>query len=1041
MLKRSLALGALMAFVITGQAWAAVTETLADKVLTFNSDAAGSTPALQASTTDNNVSRNFSEMKFTGNWTHTTDRNIFFSRKEDSNSSNPSDIVPELTLNGGKIDFTGQTIFKANGGTDGSVVFQAWDAKLTVNATTINLKNFCNAFIAQGNSSLTVIASDIYVESNTTSNIISGQAFKNNASEPVITIDTGNLTIKAKDALSAISAKDGYYNGTSGVPMGGVVKIIADGKIDIESKIGILAQNGVSEDKRATVTVEADELNIQSSEAAIKASSKAFIDVQADDIDLTAPTAVLVTGFNTGVQINATTANLNGAVNVQHGSLTVNSGSYLDINATDDYALNVHFDKANGTVNAETINITATGNLAGDAHKSHAVYVYSNGVLGVNGFNELNVNTYNKSSDAAEGGSGIITNNGGNITIIGNTEAVANVYAEGRAAVVAMGGSPGSGQSSKTSIVEINVDNLNLSAKTIENSAVRKNSVLAVQNDSEDHGGASVVITTKNLSIENLGTAESVNAIGVQGASATDAVLTINADTANIKGAIKVDGGTLNMTNIGKLVLHGLKPDSDAAIKVNGGILQVNANGKEALAIEGAEAGNTYNVVSGVGAETVLWTDESLAYDRTTMVATSNHDTNKKLYTVKYESFNDVSEVTDEIKDQFVAAVGGKEELAVPMLVAASTGQGTVMEETAPGAKEFLAAVSSDAEMPKETKAAVINSAAKLAEAGGNAGTAVSVANNVAGVTTGRMSFGGRGHGGHKGGHGVGMFEEGSGAAVWAQYMHGKDDATDMPMDGGATSYESEYDGIVVGVDFKKVGKFQSGIAFNYGEGDSNGFGSGIKTSSEYDFWGVGYYGNIRNEDTNFIFDVNYAKSDSDVTQDNPAASAAIEASPGTTTWSAGVKVEKLYQNNNVQIVPYTGLRYMSIDTDEYQSNVAGKALFNYAPERQDIWLLPLGVTIKQEVVNDNGWVVTPKVDLSYIWAFGDTDSNMSVSIPGIAASNDTLGFTVMDDGSFLGLVGVEAKLDDWTFGVSYSYQKGDYAESKKWFVDAKYSF
>jgi len=271
--------------------------------------------------------------------------------------------------------------------------------------------------------------------------------------------------------------------------------------------------------------------------------------------------------------------------------------------------------------------------------------------------------------------------------------------------------------------------------------------------------------------------------------------------------------------------------------------------------------------------------------------------------------------------------------------------------------------------------------------------------------------------------------------------MHGKDDATDMPMDGGATSYESEYDGIVVGVDFKKVGKFQSGIAFNYGEGDSNGFGSGIKTSSEYDFWGVGYYGNIRNEDTNFIFDVNYAKSDSDVTQNNPAAREAIEASPETTTWSAGVKVEKLYQNNNVQIVPYTGLRYMSIDTDEYQSNIGGDTLFNYAPERQDIWLLPLGVTIKQEVVNDNGWVVTPKVDLSYIWAFGDTDSNMSVSIPGIAASNDTLGFTVMDDGSFLGLVGVEAKLDDWTFGVSYSYQKGDYAESKKWFVDAKYSF
>ena len=513
-----------------------------------------------------------------------------------------------------------------------------------------------------------------------------------------------------------------------------------------------------------------------------------------------------------------------------------------------------------------------------------------------------------------------------------------------------------------------------------------------------------------------------------------NSVVDISAAAANINGTMVVDGtSTLDLSNVKDLVLVGLEVDNtDAAVQVaEGGVLNVNTSGT--LAIDQAEVG-TYKVVDGVG-NNVMWANENLAYDRTALFAEGTVADN--IYSVTYTT---ADKMTDEQKEtagkEYIAATGG-EELAVPDLVGSAAGAGSIMENTAPGAKEFLAAVSSNPNMLKETKAAVINSAAQLAEAGGNAGTAASVANNVSSVTTGRMSF----NGDNKGGHGVGLFEEGSGAAVWAQYMHGKDDATDMPMDGGATSYESEYDGIVVGVDFKKVGKFQSGIAFNYGEGDSTGFTSAAKTQSDYDFWGIGYYGNIRNEDTNFIFDVNYAKSDSDVTQNNAGASAAIEASPETTTWSAGVKVEKLYQNNNVQIVPYTGLRYMSSDTKEYQSNVGGDTLFNYAPERQDIWLLPLGVTIKQEVVNDNGWVVTPKVDLSYIWAFGDTDSNMSVSIPGIAASNDTLGFTVMDDGSFLGLVGVEAKLDDWTFGVSYSYQKGDYAESKKWFVDAKYSF
>ena len=322
----------------------------------------------------------------------------------------------------------------------------------------------------------------------------------------------------------------------------------------------------------------------------------------------------------------------------------------------------------------------------------------------------------------------------------------------------------------------------------------------------------------------------------------------------------------------------------------------------------------------------------------------------------------------------------------------------------------------------------------KMAEAGGNSATAANVVNNVTNVTGQRMSFT-SGNNGNKGGHGVGLLEEGSGAAIWAQYVHGKDSVEDMPSEAGASSYEGQYNGIVMGVDFKKVGKFQSGIAFNYGEGDTNSVNTTSPTRSDYDFWGVGYYGNIRNADSNVIFDIGYAKTDSDVTSN--VLGTTFEASPETTTWTAGVKVEKLYQNNNVQIVPYTGLRYMSIDPDDYSTKCGA---LSYNLERQDIWMLPVGVSIKQEIVNPNGWVVTPKVDLSYIWAFGDTDSSMETNTV-FGSDNRPIGYDVMDDGSWMGLVGVEAAMDDWTFGVSYSYQKGDHSESKKWYVDAKYSF
>ncbi|MBQ3114233.1 MAG: autotransporter outer membrane beta-barrel domain-containing protein [Phascolarctobacterium sp.] len=327
-----------------------------------------------------------------------------------------------------------------------------------------------------------------------------------------------------------------------------------------------------------------------------------------------------------------------------------------------------------------------------------------------------------------------------------------------------------------------------------------------------------------------------------------------------------------------------------------------------------------------------------------------------------------------------------------------------------------------------------LNAVQKMGEAGGNSATAANIVKNVTGVTNDRLSFNCGHSAPHKGGHGVGLFEEGSGADIWVEYVHGKDEVEDMPSTAGASSYEGQYNGIVMGVDFKKVGKFQSGIAFNYGEGDTNSVGSATRTHSDYDFWGVGYYGNIHNDDSNVIFDINYAQTDSDVTQSNPFTSS-LEASPETTTWSAGVKLEKLYQNENVQIVPYTGLRYMSIDSDDYATKGGG---FMYNMDRQDIWLLPLGVSIRQEVANDNGWTVSPRVDLSYIWAFGDTNSNMEVkSGNGITP----IGYDVMDDGSFLGLVGIEAHKGQWGYGVAYSYQKGDHSESKKWYVDVNYSF
>ncbi|MBQ9764164.1 MAG: autotransporter outer membrane beta-barrel domain-containing protein [Phascolarctobacterium sp.] len=489
----------------------------------------------------------------------------------------------------------------------------------------------------------------------------------------------------------------------------------------------------------------------------------------------------------------------------------------------------------------------------------------------------------------------------------------------------------------------------------------------------------------------------------------------VTANTVDLPQGTLTLNGTNNVENviIGEKVTN-VKVDSAAleeGYSLQGsGNLEVKGSDTK-LTITGINVG-TYNIASGYATNEL----EKIAIDNESSLLKAEYVKEGNGYKV-------------------VVSANDSDKIATNLGVTENTGNFVkdIITDGNEEAKEFLDKLIENGAGNNAVISDTLNAVQKMGEAGGNSATAASIVKNVTGVTNDRLSFNCGHSAPHKGGHGVGLFEEGSGADIWVEYVHGKDEVEDMPSTAGASSYEGQYNGLVMGVDFKKVGKFQSGIAFNYGEGDTNSVGSAVRTHSDYDFWGVGYYGNIHNDDSNIIFDINYAQTESDVTQSSGAGT--LEANPETTTWSAGVKLEKLYQNENVQIVPYTGLRYMSIDSDDYATKGGG---FMYNMERQNIWMLPVGVSIRQEIQNDNGWTVSPRVDLSYIWAFGDTNSNMEVKVGnGITP----IGYDVMDDGSFLGLVGIEAHKGQWGYGIAYSYQKGDHSESKKWYVDVNYSF
>ena len=472
----------------------------------------------------------------------------------------------------------------------------------------------------------------------------------------------------------------------------------------------------------------------------------------------------------------------------------------------------------------------------------------------------------------------------------------------------------------------------------------------------------------------------------------------INAEAGSVT---KVEG--LN-NNTALIDATGTKVTVDGSAKLD--ITALAANGTEYKVI--STDGNT---AAEDKADDTFWTDSSLLYDRTAGYAHGEGQAEGN-YNVVYEEITDAN--VDEATDDFVDAIGDNGEEIRNNI------EGLLKDprNTFSGFDKFMEDASTSGNYADVGKMAMIG------EAAGVTSNTIDVAGDMADNSVLRLSF--------TQDDITGEPKVNEDGAIWAKYIHNKHDLDGMASSFGSVDSSSDFDGATIGVDFAKKGKVQSGIAFSYGSGDSHGMG----INNDFDMWGVSLYGNVKNDDTNVIADIGFSESDNELT--GTAMGKDIKADRDVSAFTVGVRAEKLYTNGSTQIVPYTGLRYYNVDPDSYTAYYDGQKFGEYDADRQNIWTLPVGVSLRNETVTENGWRLTPKVDVAYIWAFGDTDNSFDLNT---GSGVDTLDYTVMDSGSWLGSVGFEAGKDDWAFGVGYSYQKGSHEEANKWFVNVEYSF
>ena len=263
---------------------------------------------------------------------------------------------------------------------------------------------------------------------------------------------------------------------------------------------------------------------------------------------------------------------------------------------------------------------------------------------------------------------------------------------------------------------------------------------------------------------------------------------------------------------------------------------------------------------------------------------------------------------------------------------------------------------------------------------------------------------------------------------VWAYGFHNKENVNGLSF---GADYDAQYNGVVAGADLYKNGGTVAGIALSYADGNVSGSNGFASTQNDADYYGASLYARFDRGSYALLGDISYMKGDHDVTQWNKGQQ--ITASPDSDAVSVGVKAVKDFTaGESGTLTPYIGVRYLRLSTDGFTAYNA-----SYSGDDQDLVLIPVGVNYSAAITGGS-WTFRPYAGVGYIWNAGDKSVDQTVTL-GTAA--DSFSYDTVDSGSFLTRVGFVADHGDMSYGVGYSYQKGDSVSNNAWTLSASFRF
>ena len=360
-----------------------------------------------------------------------------------------------------------------------------------------------------------------------------------------------------------------------------------------------------------------------------------------------------------------------------------------------------------------------------------------------------------------------------------------------------------------------------------------------------------------------------------------------------------------------------------------------------------------------------------------------------------------------------------------------ATGESTPEDETpAPTAEKstFLNAVVTN------THGAPAEQAARFGVYGGTAQVGLAAANSNADVLAARFGIGANAQS-------LNVASNGMGGTLWVAPIYKSQDSDGFAAQGLNYGVDFDLYGVALGGDYKVTNNVTVGAMFNVGSGDLDGQGNSAAggVSNDFDYFGFALYGAYQAGPLTVSADLSYTQVDNDLEGNNGLSK--LTASADTSAWSLGVTGQYAFSFAAVDVTPHAGLRFTSLDLDDYTVNSADYGtVASFDSDTMSVFSIPVGITFAKTIQGES-WTVTPALDLHVAGQFGDDEAEGSVAWSGTGLKTNVTS-EVFDNFTYGATVGIEAQSTaGFSFGLGLGYTGSSNTDEFSAQANARFTF